>query len=330
MESRDIGEMYIDRLDPVLSRPLPSTSGFVPRYVWQSPGLGYAAPKRLSLRFGAFGTLRTSWVRRGKAGGLVGVIAQTCVRRVRAGQPCSKRAGHVPRESRPVPPAPSLEGHNVFMTSIGPAVGLTREKRDEMVVGLHESGLTFRRIAEIFDISKSQVQRIYRAATGEQLRLDREHHRREMFTDLRLLIESLRPWVHSDELPPEKDHVAGFLRAQRALALLPGLEEPKQTQVAGDTDIEIYNPQAMAFAMDVAAWAEAHGIMSGDAKHPPVPVSVLEARGVEVPSPGVRWYDDRSHERAGARSQGDAKVIGHIAPPVRDWRYVAEHPSDDD
>jgi hypothetical protein len=107
------------------------------------------------------------------------------------------------------------------------AVEVTLESRDDLIVKLKKSGATYREIAEVVGISKSQVQRRYFLATGEQFRLDATRHRRACYADLELLLEALRPLVHDDEGLLNMDAVSAFLRANRAKALLLGLELPK-------------------------------------------------------------------------------------------------------
>jgi len=174
------------------------------------------------------------------------------------------------------------------MTDLLPARGdLDKRNRDEIIVRLRKAGATYRQIAEVMGVSKSQAQRVYRVATGEQFKLDIAHHRRDLYADLELLIEALRPFVHDDEAPPHKDHVNSFLRANKAKALLLGLEAPKATTVTPVPRATVDNPEAAEYVSRLAAFIEYQGAISVEgAIRPPLPPGMTERVMLEPSSNG--------------------------------------------
>jgi len=209
-----------------------------------------------------------------------------------------------------VPLSVRLEGHNGPMTDLLPARGdLDKRNRDEIIVRLKKAGATYRQIAEVMGVSKSQAQRVYRAATGEQFKLGIEQHRRDLYADLELLIEVLRPIVHDDEVPPHKDHVNAFLRVNKAKALLLGLETPKATTVTPVLSEGVDNPIAAERVARLAAFIERTRAISVEgAVRPPLPPGMTERVTVE-PSNG--------HVHIGPHGQGM-------------WSMVLEYPQPED
>ena len=179
--------------------------------------------------------------------------ADRCRRGRIAGQTVPREEGHVP-QGRPFPTLESRAGHTGFVTDVLPDGGdLAKVNRDSIIVRLKMAGATYRQIADVVGISKSQVQRVYREATGEQLKLDTERHKKEVFADLQLLVEALRPYVHDDEVLPNKDAVTAFVRANKAKALLLGLEGPLENTVPGNADEPAVHPAALYLA-NLQAW----------------------------------------------------------------------------
>ncbi len=196
------------------------------------------------------------------------------------------------------------------MTDLLPAHGdLDKRNKDDIVVRLKMAGATYRQISAVMGISKSQAQRVYRVATGEQFKLDVARHRRELYADLELLIETLRPRVHDDEVPAHKDDVNAFLRANKAKALLLGLEAPKATTVMGDFTMVQDNPIAAEFVADLAAWIHKTQAISVEGNvRPPLPPGMTERVMVEPSTNG--------HVHAGPHGQGM-------------WSMIVEFPRED-
>jgi len=171
------------------------------------------------------------------------------------------------------------------------------EARSETIVRLHRAGCTYREIAVVFNISKTRVQQVYHAATRAEYERDIKEHRMDLYADLKILVEALRPFVHTDGNPPHKDDVAGFLRAEKALALLLGLEAPKATTVTPVLSATVDNPIAARYVADLAAWIEKHQAISvpGNVR-PPLPPGMTERLMIEPSTNG--------HVHVGPHGQG--------------------------
>jgi len=161
------------------------------------------------------------------------------------------------------------------------------DARSETIVRLHQAGCTYREIAAVFNISKTRVQQIYHAATRAEYERDIKEHRMDLYADLKILVEALRPYVHTDGIPPHKDDVAGFLRAEKALALLLGLEAPKAAVVTPGLSETVDNPEAAQYVADLAAWIKKHEAISvpGNVR-PPLPPGMTERPMIEPSSNG--------------------------------------------
>jgi len=193
------------------------------------------------------------------------------------------------------------------------------EARSEMIVRLHRAGCTYREIAVVFNISKTRAQQIYHAATRAEYERDIKEHRMDLYADLKILVEALRPYVHTDGNPPHKDDVAGFLRAEKALALLLGLEVPKATTVAPVLSETIDNPQAAEYVGRLAAFIQYHQAISVEGNvRPPLPPGMTERaivepctnRGVHVGPHGQgMWSMILEHPRPEDES-GDFAYVG--------------------
>jgi len=171
------------------------------------------------------------------------------------------------------------------------------DARSETIVRLHQAGCTYREIAAVFNISKTRVQQIYHAATRGEYESDIKEHRMDLYADLKILVEALRPYVHTDGIPPHKDDVAGFLRAEKALALLLGLEVPKATTVTPVLSETVDNPEAAEYVARLAAFIEYQGAISvpGNVR-PPLPPGMTERAMLETSTNG--------HVHVGPHGQG--------------------------
>jgi hypothetical protein len=184
-------------------------------------------------------------------------------------------------------------------------IDVTLESRDDLIVKLKKSGATYREIAEVVAISKSQVQRRYFIATGEQLRLDATRNRQALYADLELLIETLRPWVHDDETLPNMDAVSAFLRANKAKALLLGLEVPKVAAPTEDPDTTDGHRDIVMFLAELSAYKRIQDARYADGSNIPLPPGMTERVNVN----------------------GDASSKSNLGSM---WSMAVEFPSQDD
>jgi len=157
---------------------------------------------------------------------------------------------------------------------------LTVEQREDWIVTLKDTGASFSRIGEVMEVSKQRAHTIYKRAMLKRPganTLDVETRRRDMAVGLLMLIETMEWKIHDEEYPSTKDEVTLYLRTQKALAVLLGLEQPKQTRRTHDITMTTENPQAAEFAADLAAWIKKHDAISvpGNVR-PPLPPGMTE------------------------------------------------------
>jgi len=120
----------------------------------------------------------------------------------------------------------------------------------------------------------------------------------------------LRPFVHDDEVPPDKDHLNAFLRVNKAKALLLALEAPKATMVTPVLSETVDNPQAAQYVARLAAFIQHHQAVSVEGNiRPPLPPGMTE----------------RVNVSAGASTVGQAGPHGHGM-----WSKVLEYPREED
>jgi len=186
---------------------------------------------------------------------------------------------------------------------------LDQASRDELIVMLKQSGCSFRKIATVVGVTKAVAHRVYLRFLDGQADLDTVRFRRAMVADLMLAIENLRSVVHDDEIPVPKDAMDHFIRLNKALAMLLGLEEPKKTTMNHDITMTSDNPQAAEFVADLAAWIKKHGAISvpGNVR-PPLPPGMTERAKVEPSTNG--------HGHQGPHGQGMWSMV--LAYPRED------------
>ena len=161
-----------------------------------------------------------------------------------------------------------MAGVRAFEVTIQPvelpvAHTLDRAERDNVIVMLKRAGAKYRQIAPVVGVSPQRVQQIYASfLVGKMEVIDTEVYRRVMVVDLQLAIENLRVRVLDDEVPASKDDMDHFIRLNKALAVLLGLEEPKRTWATHDISLTQDNPQAAEFVADLVAWQKKHGAIS--------------------------------------------------------------------
>ena len=129
---------------------------------------------------------------------------------------------------------------------------------------------------------KSTVHRRYREALARLPAFrDIEAHRADVYADIELVLETLRPLVHDDEREPTKDDVAGFVRALDAKVRLLGLDAPRESLVMHESvGQREENPYAREYLMKVAAWARATRAINVEGYQPPLPPGITERVGV--------------------------------------------------
>jgi len=191
---------------------------------------------------------------------------------------------------------------------------LTVEQREDWIVTLKDTGASFSRIGKVMEVSKQRAHTIYKRAIVKRpgkFSLDPETRRRDMAVGLLMLIETMEYKIHDEEYPSTKDELALYLRTQKALAVLLGLEQPKRTAVTHD-DITMTqkNPQAAEFLADLVVWIEREQAINvpGNVR-PPLPPGMTERPMIEASTNG--------HVPIGPHGQGM-------------WSMVLEYPREED
>ncbi len=194
-------------------------------------------------------------------------------------------------------PARMAELLSVLVESEGDPRKMPMADRDELIIRLRVAGASFQRIAMVMDMAVSHTYRIVRKATGVAMTGDIIEHRRELYIDLKLFIEEMRPLVHGvSGQPLDKDTGMMFLRACKALALLMGLEEPKQRLVAHDVSMGQDNPQAAEFVADLVAWQKKHGAISVEGNVSiPLPPGMTERPAIAASTNGHAHHGRLGH-----------------------------------
>jgi len=171
---------------------------------------------------------------------------------------------------------------------------LTVEQREDWIVTLKDTGASFSRIGEVMEVSKQRAHTIYKRAIVKRpgkYTLDVETRRRDMAVGLLMLIETMEYKIHDEEYPSTKDEVILYLRTQKALAVLLGLEAPKATTVTPVLSATVDNPIAARYVADLAAWIEKHQAISvpGNVR-PPLPPGMTERAMLEPATNGHAHY----------------------------------------
>ena len=138
---------------------------------------------------------------------------------------------------------------------------VVRETRCGLIVRLRlEEGLTYREISERVGRSISQCHRDYqRALARRRGDLDIERHRDEVFADLELLLDMLRPLVHGspplpDAICPTMADVDTFLKVLAAKVKLLGLNAPRESRIQQDIRVTEDHSESQEFLGRVADW----------------------------------------------------------------------------
>ena len=143
--------------------------------------------------------------------------------------------------------------------------------------------------------------------------LDIERHRDEIYADIEMVLEALRPFVLGAPAPPDipepnKDHLAAFRGMIEAKMKLLGLDAPKRTHVmTEDVNVIEENHPAAEYLARLAIWARETNAMNADGYQPALPPGMTERVNVNGSS---------SMTMSGSGGKGM-------------WSWVLTHPSDD-
>jgi hypothetical protein len=192
-----------------------------------------------------------------------------------------------------------------------PGAEMELAKRQHPVVMLHNAGYSYRRIAELTGMSKSTCQRTYREVLAETRGVkDIERHRNEVFLDIEMTLETLRPFVLQLPAPDDVDPMLSpkelhdaWWRTLKAKREFLGLDAPRETQMIISND-DVVNDEAAEFLADLAVWMRRTG--------------ALEVRPV-LP-PGMT-------ERVDPSTNGHAHTNGHVYGKSM-WSMVVDFPRD--
>jgi hypothetical protein len=134
-----------------------------------------------------------------------------------------------------------------------------------------------------------------------------------MVADLEMLAEALRPLVHDDENPPNKDDAGTFLKVLSAMAKLLGLNAPSQPYAAPEAAGQGESSEDVAlFLARLNIWmAKTHTRDEKGWHTPPVLLTGMTER--------VNVNGNSSMNELGVEGSGGKGM----------WSMVLENPSDD-